>query len=114
MPIMKLSREAVGLATRFARESAGLTLVEFADVLGITKSSLSRAEHGERDLTYPESLEISDALKLEYNDFRTLAWNFERERLEDLNEFAKAANEVQRLAVRAAIGARFQAEQEGS
>lgn len=104
---MQVNRKSVGLALRFARETAGLTLVEFANILGTTKSSLSRVEHGERDLTYAESLEMSEALKLSADDFRSLVKNFEREQLENLPDFTKAANEAQRLAIGTIIKSRF-------
>jgi transcriptional regulator with XRE-family HTH domain len=74
-------RAAVGLALRDVRESAGMTLVQLAEMLGITKSSLSRAELGERDIALQEFMALEDVTGVTYADFRTLVEHFAKERL---------------------------------
>jgi transcriptional regulator with XRE-family HTH domain len=107
---MKLSRTSVGLAVRAAREAAGLTLKDLAGTTGITTSSLSRSENGERDLAFTEVLAIAEALRVDAETLRTLAETFERagapEKQSARAELSRDLNELQRMAIEAAIEAR--------
>lgn len=107
---MQLSRISVGLAVRAARDAAGLTLNDLATMTGITASSLSRSETGQRDLAYTEVLAIADALKIDGEALRTLAETFERAGVENnqrqRDALARDLNDLQRLAIEAAIEAR--------
>lgn len=107
---MKLSRTSVGLAVRAAREAAGLTLNDLSGITGITVSSLSRSETGQRDLAYTEVLAIAAAVKIDGETLRTLAETFERAGVEKTqrkrDELARDLNELQRIAIEATIEAR--------
>ena len=103
---MKLSRTALGLAVRAARGAARLTLKDLAEPAGMTVSSLSRSENGERDLTYVEIDAIATAVRIELEDLRTLAETFERDGTVAREDQAREINKLQRLAIEAAIEAR--------
>jgi|GEM_PF-5007669 len=107
---MKLSRISVGLAVRAAREAAGLTLNDLAGITGITLSSLSRSETGQRDLAFTEVLAISDGLKVDPETLRSLAETFERAGVTKTqhkrDQLARDLNDLQRLAIEATIEAR--------
>lgn len=107
---MKLSRISVGLAVRAAREAAGLTLNDLAGITGITLSSLSRSETGQRDLAFTEVLAISDGLKIDPETLRSLAETFERagatKTQHKRDQLARDLNDLQRLAIEATIEAR--------
>lgn len=109
---MKLSRTSVGLAVRAAREAAGLTLNDLAGMVQMTTSSLSRTETGQRDLTFSEVAAIATAVQLGVEDFRTLAETYERDgtssKHEAMSQLKRDLNQLQRLAVEAAIEARAQ------
>jgi transcriptional regulator with XRE-family HTH domain len=107
---MKLKRTSVGLAVRAAREAAGLTLKDLAGMTGLTLSSLSRSETGDRDIAFTEVLAIAEALKVDADTLRTLAETFERagatEKRKQLEGLAQDLNDLQRVAIEAAIEAR--------
>ena len=111
---MKLSRASVGLAVRAAREAAGLTLNDVAGMTGMTQSTLSRTELGERDLAYTEILGIAEVAKIDVEALRTLAETFERDGDAEMhatkqrakNQLAHELNDLQRLAIETAIQAR--------
>lgn len=107
---MKLSRITIGLAVRAARAAAGLTLKDLAEPAGMTVSSLSRSENGERDMTFAEISAIAAEVRLGVEDLRTLAETFERDGAATLAEgrkgLARDLNKLQRLAIEAAIEAK--------
>jgi transcriptional regulator with XRE-family HTH domain len=111
---MKLTRISVGLAVRAAREAAGLTLNDLAGLTGITLSTISRSETGQRDISFTEVLAISQALKISAETLRSLAETFERggasETQHKRNQLFSDLNDLQRLAIEAAIEARTLAE----
>ena len=110
---MKLSRTSIGLAVRAARNAAGLTLKDLAVPAGMTISSLSRSENGERDMTFAEMTAIAAKVGIGIEDFRTLAETFERDGAasiaEGRKELARDLTELQRLAIEATIEARMTA-----
>ncbi len=107
---MKLTRVSLGMAVRTAREAAKLTLNDLAIATGLTQSSLSRSEIGQRDLAFTEVLAIAEVLKIEVSQLRDLAETFERdgvsEKAEKRDQLAHDLNELQRTAIEAAIEAR--------
>lgn len=103
---MRLSRTALGLAVRAARGAARLTLKDLAELAGMTVSSLSRSENGERDLTFVEISAIATAVRVELEDLRTLAETFERDGTVAREGQAREMNKLQRLAIEAAIESR--------
>lgn len=107
---MKLSRTSIGLAVHAARDAAGFTLKDLAEPGGMTISSLSRSENGERDLTFAEMSAIASAVHIGIEDLRTLAETFERKGAASMTkkrkQLAQDLNELQRLAIEAAIEAR--------
>lgn len=111
---MKLSRASLGLAVRAAREAAGLTLMDLAGSTGMTQSTLSRSELGERDLAFTEVLSIADAVQLSVEDLRTFAETLERDgeaethaaKQASRSKLAQDLNALQRRAIEVAIGIR--------
>lgn len=107
---MKLSRASVGLAVRAARDAAQLTLNDLANMTGITLASLSRSENGLRDIEFAEAVAIANAAKIDVETLRTLAETFERagaaKTAKKRSALEEDLNELQRLAVEAAIEAR--------
>lgn len=107
---MKLSRASVGLAVRAAREAAQLTLNDLAPLAGMTTTSLSRSENGLRDIEFAEAVAIANAVKIEVETLRTLAETFERagaaKKAQKKSDLKDDLNELQRLAIEAAIEAR--------
>lgn len=107
---MKLSRTSLGLAVRAARDAAGLNLEQLAERTGITVSTLSRSERGERDITYTEVLALAEAIDVDVESFRTLAETFERggaaEKSRSRDELEADLVALQRQAVETAIAAR--------
>lgn len=107
---MKLSRTSIGLAVRAARDAARLTLKDLAEPAGMTISSLSRSENGERDMTFAEITAIAAAVHIGIEDLRTLAETFERDGAasiaEGRKELARDLSQLQRLAIEATIEAR--------
>lgn len=111
---MKLSRASIGLAVRAAREAAALTLNDLAGLTGLTQSTLSRTELGERDVAFAEVLAIAKAVKIDLEALLTLAETFERDgaatnlaqKRSAKDQLARDMNELQRLAIEAAIEAR--------
>ena len=109
-----LSRASLGLAVRAAREAAGLTLNDLVGMTGLTQSTLSRSELGERDIAFTELLAIADAVKVDLEDLRTLAETFEREGAAEKHaakqharsQLAHDLNDLQRLAIETAVAAR--------
>ena len=94
-----LSRAAIGLAIRGAREAAGLSLRRLAAEAGISPALLSRTELGERDVGYVELLSIAETLKIDEQTLRQFALTFERERLPHRQEKIRKLNALQREAV---------------
>lgn len=107
---MKLSRVSVGLAIRSAREAAKLTLNDLAPAVGMTVSSLSRSETGQRDLEFAEVVALAAAFKVDLEHLRTLAETFERggaaDKQRDRERLLADLNDLQRQAIEAAIEAR--------
>ena len=107
---MKLSREALGLAVRAAREAADFTLGDLAGVAGMTVPSLSRSENGLRDLEFAEVVAIADAVKIDVEWIRALAETYERAgapaKLKRKSELTEQLDELRRLAIEAAVEAR--------
>lgn len=107
---MQISRIALGMAVRAVRDAAKLTLNDLAVATGMTSSSLSRSETGLRDLTFAEVLAIATAVKIDVDTLRSMAETFERAGAEKTrlqrDAFARDLNELQRLAIEAAIEAR--------
>ena len=103
----------MGLAVRAARDAAGLTLNDLASIAGMTTSSLSRSERGERDLAFAEVVAIADAAKNDVETLRSLAETFERadaaKTQSKVTALSKDLNDLQRLAIEAAIEARAHA-----
>ena len=108
---MKLTRTSLGLAVRAARGAAQLTLSDLAAATELTVSSLSRTEHGERDLGFGEASLIAEALKIDVETLRSLAETFERAGAADKKsasaDLARDLNELQRVAIEAVIEARL-------
>ena len=104
---MKLSRTAIGMAVRAARDQARLTSADLAEQTGIDKSALSRTENGIRALEFGEALAIAKALKVDVEVLRTFAETFEREgaheKKQGIKQFEKDLNLLQREAIAAAI-----------
>lgn len=106
---MKLSRLSVGQAFRAVREAAGLTLADLAGQVHINTSSLSRAETGQRDLTFAEVSAIASAVQIGVEDFRMMAEAYERDAApqhQAFDDLKRDLNELQRQAVATAIEAR--------
>ena len=103
----------MGLAVHSARDAAGLTLNDLAPLAGMTASSLSRSERGERDLAFAEVVAIANAVKIDVETLRSLAESFEREGVAQTHSKASALekdlNELQRMAIEAVIEARAHA-----
>lgn len=57
-------RVTIGEKIRKAREEAGWTLSELADELGVSVSTLSRLETGERRMPYDLVEKIADVLEI--------------------------------------------------
>lgn len=99
----------MGLAVRAAREAARLTLNDLAALTGITLSSLSRSENGQRDLAFTEVLEIAKALKVDAETLRTFAETFERAGVSKTtlkrDQLSRDLNDLQRLAIETALEA---------
>lgn len=76
---MKISRTSVGLAVRSARMAANLTAADLAMLTGISTSSVSRTESGQRDLEFREALAIAKVLGIEVSVLQDLSEVFERE-----------------------------------
>lgn len=106
---MKLSRVAVGLAVRAARDAAQLTLNDLASMAKMTVASLSRSENGLRDLEFAEAAAIAEACKIDIETLRSLAETFERagaaKTAQKKSDLQSDLNELQRLAIEAAIDA---------
>lgn len=107
---MKLTRVSLGMAVRTAREAAKLTLNDLAVATGLTQSSLSRSEIGQRDLAFTEVLAIAEVLNIGVSELRDLAETFERsgvsEKTDKRDQLAHDLNELQRAALEAVIEAR--------
>ena len=103
----------MGLAVQSARNAARFTLNDLASLAGMTTSSLSRSERGERDLGFSEVVAISNAVKIDVETLRSLAETFERDGAAQahgkLSALEKDLNELQRLAFEAAVEARADA-----
>lgn len=97
----------MGLAVRAAREAARLTLNDLAQMTGITATSLSRSENGQRDIEFAEAVAIANAVKIDVETLRTFAETFERagvaKKAQKMSDLEKDMNELQRAAVEAAI-----------
>lgn len=108
---MKLTRTSVGLAVRAAREAAGFTLNDLAGMTGITLSTISRSETGQRDLAFTEFISIAQALKIDAETLRSLAETFERAGVSETqrkrDQLSRDLNDLQRLAIETAIEARI-------
>jgi transcriptional regulator with XRE-family HTH domain len=106
---MKISRISVGLAVRAARETARLSLADLAPMAGMTTSSLSRTENGLRALEFAEAVAIAAAVKLDVDRLLQLAEAFERsgavEKRHSMSQLQQDLNELQQLAIKAAIEA---------
>jgi transcriptional regulator with XRE-family HTH domain len=107
---MIISRISMGLAIRAVRDMAKLTLSALSDKTGIPISSLSRIENGLRSVDFAEALAIAEVAKIDISTLRTLAETFERqgvaENLQCQNSLKKDLNNLQRLAIEAAIASR--------
>ena len=107
---MKLSRISIGLAVRTLRDAGGKTLSDLAGRVGMTLSSLSRSENGQRDMSFAEITAIAAELSIDIEYLRTVAETFERagagKMASKRDRLANDLNELQRLAVEAAVEAR--------
>jgi len=108
---MKLTRTSLGLAVRSARRVGQVTLSDLAAATGLTVSSLSRTENGERDLGFGEASLIAEALKIDVETLRSLAEAIERGGAADKKSasagLARDLAELQRVAMEAVIEARL-------
>lgn len=101
----------MGLAIRTSRDAASLTLNDLASLTGLTQSTLSRTELGERDVAFTEILAIAEAVNIDVEALRTLAETFEREgaaanmaeKKSAKVQLARDMNQLQRLAIESAI-----------
>jgi transcriptional regulator with XRE-family HTH domain len=104
---MKLSRTAMGLAVRAARDAAKLTASDLAMHAQIERSALSRTENGIRALEFAEAVAIASVLNIDVETLRTLAETFEREGVAQKREMQKTLQadlvRLQRLAIETAI-----------
>lgn len=104
---MKLSPQAVGLAVRAARESAGLSLSDLSGMVGVSTSGLSRLENGLRGMDFLESVRVCEAVGIDLNAIQLLAASIERggssAKFAARSRLQKDLDELQRKAVEAAI-----------
>ncbi len=76
---MKLSRDSIGSAIRIAREEAKFTLEQVAAKSGITTSTLSRTEQGERDVSFIEVLTLVEIFGITELTLREYAQRIEKQ-----------------------------------